>query len=218
LADLALITFDLDGTLVDSRRDIAEAANDLLTECGAPSLPEQTIGRMVGDGAATLVARAFAAVEFPPPDDALRRFLRIYGARLLVHTQPYDGVPAALGTLARRYALAVLTNKPIEATRRILEGLDLARYFDPDLVLGGDGPHPRKPQPDGLRALADRARARAPQTMLVGDSIVDWRTAHAAGAISCIARYGFGFEGFPLEQLEPGDLVIEKALDLTAML
>ena len=79
----ALIVFDLDGTLVDSRRDIAESANALLEACGADPLPEETVGRMVGNGAATLVARAFAAAGIERPPDALDRFLTIYDARLL---------------------------------------------------------------------------------------------------------------------------------------
>ena len=125
----ALIVFDLDGTLVDSRRDIAEAANTLLEECGAAPLPEERIGRMVGDGAATLVARAFAAAGMAAPADALERFVAIYGSRLLLNTRPYPGIPDVLSQLSQRAALAVLTNKPIASTRRILDGLDLARYF-----------------------------------------------------------------------------------------
>ena len=142
-----LIVFDLDGTLVDSRRDIAESANALLQSCGAAALPEEHIGRMVGDGAATLVARAFTAVGQTPPLDALQRFLAIYSGRLLQHTRVYPGMLDVLETLVLRATLAVLTNKPIESTRRILEGLGLARYFAADAVIGGDGPFARKPDP-----------------------------------------------------------------------
>jgi len=122
-----LIVFDLDGTLVDSRRDLAESANALLAEYGCPALDEHAIGRMVGDGAATLVARALAAAGCPPATEALPRFLAIYNGRLLRCTRAYPGVPELLEHLAARAALAVLTNKPLAATRQILEGLDLAR-------------------------------------------------------------------------------------------
>ena len=111
---------------------------------------------MVGDGAATLVARAFAAGGCPPPPDALARFLAIYNARLLKFTRPYERVDEVLEALEPRMPLAVLTNKPLASTRYILDGLDLARFFQPDLVAGGDGPLPRKPDPSGLNALCDR--------------------------------------------------------------
>ena len=209
----ALIVFDLDGTLVDSRRDIAEAADTLLEECGAAPLSEERIGRMVGDGAATLVARAFAAVGMAAPADALERFVAIYGSRLLRHTRPYPGIPEVLSHLSQRAALALLTNKPIAATREILEGLDLARYFGASVV-GGDGPFPRKPSPSGLQHLAAAAGATAAATMLVGDSVIDWRTARAASTAICIARYGFGFESVPVADLGPSDRLVDAPDEL----
>jgi phosphoglycolate phosphatase len=197
-----LIVFDLDGTLVDSKRDIAESANATLVAHGASPLTEEAIGRMVGNGAPVLVARAFAAAGCAAPPDALDRFLAIYHARLLTHTRPYDGIPDLLADLAPRVALAVLTNKPIEATRGILDGLGLARYFASERVIGGDGPFPRKPDPAGLNHLMERCGVTPGATVLVGDSVVDWRTAHAANTHVCLARYGFGWEGFPVEELE----------------
>jgi len=209
-----LIVFDLDGTLIDSRRDIADAANALLIECGAERLPEERIGRMVGDGAATLVARAFDARGIERPLDALQRFLAIYDRHLLDHTQPYPGIPDVLEGLGLRSKLAVLTNKPIASTRRILAGLDLARHFPQDAVIGGDGPFPRKPNPAGLRYLADAARVRVESALLIGDSVTDWRTARAALMPVCLARYGFGFEGFPIDELGPEDLTIGAPADI----
>jgi phosphoglycolate phosphatase len=204
-----LLVFDLDGTLVDSRRDLAEAANALLEACGGATFSEARIGRMVGDGAATLVARAFAASGIEAPPDALDRFLSIYNSRLLRHTRPYPGMPDVLDALGAGAALAVLTNKPLAATREILQGLDLARHFPPHAVLGGDGPFPRKPDPAGLQHLVAEAGVTPSATLLVGDSIVDWRTARAAGTSICMARYGFGFEGFPIEQLSADDFAID---------
>ena len=211
---LQLIVFDLDGTLVDSRRDIADAANALLVSCGAAPIPEEGIGRMVGDGAGTLVARAFEASGVERPPDALERYLAFYDARLLNHTRPYDGIPAVLEALGRGAALAVLTNKPIASTRRILDGLHLARYFPADAVLGGDGPFPRKPDPAALRHLTARANANADSTLMVGDSAIDWLTARAAPARVCLARYGFGFGSVSVEELGVEDRVIDAPDEL----
>jgi phosphoglycolate phosphatase len=204
------VVFDLDGTLVDSRQDLAESANALLAACGCPTQSETAIGRMVGDGAATLVARAFAAGGCPAPGDALARFLAIYEARLLLCTRPYPEIENVLAALEPRLPIAVLTNKPLAATRRILDGLNLARFFPADLVFGGDGPHPRKPDPTGLRALCDRVGVAAAATLMVGDSVIDWRTARAAGTRVCLASYGFGFDGFPVDELAPGEVTIES--------
>lgn len=171
---------------------------------------------MVGDGAATLVARAFAAAGVPQPPDALARFLAVYDSRLLRSTRPYDGIVELLIELNRRVPLAVLTNKPISATTSILEGLGLSKYF-PQRVIGGDGPLPRKPDPAGLRVLMARTGASASETLMVGDSVVDWRTAHAGGARSGIARYGFGFAGFPVEDATPDDRFIDRPADVLSL-
>jgi len=210
---IRLFVFDLDGTLVDSLRDLADAVNELLTSFGVSPLDIATIGGMVGDGAARLVGRACAAVGIAPRD-ALERFIGIYDAKLLAHTRPYEGMPEAIEMLRRDAAVAVLTNKPLAATRRILAGLNLAKYFDEDAVIGGDGPWPRKPDPAALLHLCERARVAPGDAMLVGDSLVDWRTARAAGSMICLARYGFGFAGIPAGTLDGREQFIDKAADL----
>ena len=209
-----LVVFDLDGTLVDSRRDLADAANLVLEESGAPRLAEDAIGRMVGDGAAALVARAFAAAGITPPGDALDRFLAVYDERLLVHTRAYPGIPELLSALRQRMPLAVLTNKPRGATGEILEGLDLAQYFEQDAIIGGDGPFPRKPDPSGLRHLAESSGVAAADTLLVGDSLVDLKTARAAASSICLARYGFGFETIRAAGSASAEWTIDGPLDL----
>jgi len=211
-----LFVFDLDGTLIDSRRDIADSANELLASCGGAPIAQEAIGRMVGNGAPALVARAFAAAGVAAPPDALPRYLAVYDRRLLAHTRPYPGVREVLDALAPRASLALLTNKPRQSTRRILDGLDLSRYFSDDAVVAGDGPFPRKPDPGGLRHLAAAARQDG-QTMLVGDSAIDWQTARAAGVSICLARYGFGLDGIPLDGLVAGDRVIDTPLELLTL-
>lgn len=212
-----LIVFDLDGTLVDSRRDIAEAMNEALTAWGAPALPEVALGRMVGDGAGVLVARACAAAGLPMPADGLAQFLSRYDARLTRWTRPYAGTVETLTALADRATLAVLTNKPLAATHQVLGDLGLASFFGAR-VLGGDGPQARKPDPAGLSALW-RAHGTGPDaTLMVGDSVVDFRTARAAGTRICMARYGFCYDDFPRHELAAHDLVIDRPADLLRLL
>ena len=213
-----LVAFDLDGTLVDSLRDLAESANTLLAELGAAPLEEEAIGRMVGDGAATLVRRVLAAAGRPNAADALARFLAIYDARLLKYTKPYPGVATLLAALEGRVKVAVLTNKPLDATRRILDGLELARYFPADRVVGGDGPLPRKPDPAGLQWLAAAEGAPIERTLLVGDSPMDWHTTQSAGARMCVARYGFGVAGFKAGDLGTDEWGIDTPLELLTLL
>jgi phosphoglycolate phosphatase len=189
---LRLVVFDLDGTLIDSRRDLADAANALIAERGGAPLPVDTIASMVGEGAALLVRRALktAGTGLQIERD-LPRFLELYDERLLAHTRLYDGTRAMLDGLRPRAALAVLTNKPQRPTERILDGLGIARFFAH--IVGGDSAHGRKPDPAGLNHLMNVTPARTDETMMVGDSAIDLRTARAAGVRCCLVRYGFGF-------------------------
>ena len=187
-----LLIFDLDGTLIDSQRDLAIATNRLLAELGGRQLGEDAVAAMVGEGAAVLVRRALAAAGVQTDERrALARFLEIYQSALLVHTRPYDGMVATLERLAPSAHLAVLTNKPARATNEILGGLDLLRYFAD--VIGGDTPFGRKPDPAGLNDLIARAGVRPSSAMLIGDSPIDLATARNAGTAICLARYGFGY-------------------------
>lgn len=209
-----LIVFDLDGTLIDSRRDITDAANALLESCGAPPLAEERIGAMVGDGAATLVARAFEASGIGPPADALRQYLSLYHERLLAHTRPYPGIVDALEALAGRARLAVLTNKPLRPTLEILDGLELTRFFGRAAVLGGDGPFARKPDPAGLQHLQTDAGVAPGGSVLVGDSAIDCRTARAAETPLCVAAYGFGFATIAPGMLTSRDRILDSPQQL----
>jgi phosphoglycolate phosphatase len=169
---------------------------------------------MVGDGAATLVARAFEASGVERPEDALERYLSLYTERLLAHTKPYAGMVETLEELSGRARLAVLTNKPIRATLEILDGLELARFFDRRAVLGGDGPFARKPDPTALQHLQTQAGVEAGGSVLIGDSAIDWRTARAADTPLCIARYGFGFATLTAEMVSPLDHVVDSPREL----
>jgi phosphoglycolate phosphatase len=207
-----LIAFDLDGTLVDSRRDLAESANLLIAELGGRPLTQDAIGRMVGEGAGLLVRRALAGAGLASGLEtelstglsagvgagvdeahagALARFLEIYDDRLLNHTCLYPGVVDAVHRARSCARVTVLTNKPLAPTLRILEAFGLRDLFDD--VVGGDGPHPRKPDPAGLLAMMAATGASGERTLMVGDSAFDRETARRAGARCCLVSYGFGF-------------------------
>jgi len=186
-----LVVFDLDGTLVDSRLDLAESTNEMLETYGARPLPVDAVTRMVGEGAKKLVERALAASALNPDEPtALDRFRAIYDRRLLVHTRPYEGIGEVIRTAAARAALAVLSNKPEAPTRRLLEAFNLATAFT--WVIGGDSTFPRKPDPSGLRHLVRVAGSTEATTLFVGDSMIDVETARRAGVRMCVAQYGFG--------------------------
>lgn len=186
------VVFDLDGTLVDSARDLAAAASELVEGLGGPPLDVRTVVPMVGDGAPLLVQRALAHAGLDPmTPGALERFLDIYDRRLLEHTAPYEGTTEVLARLVHVGPLAVLTNKPRPATGEILDRLGLRGFFSE--VMGGDGPHARKPDPAGLRALLARTRGAG---LMVGDSPVDAATAAAAPCPFVLAAYGFGVARF----------------------
>ena len=214
---MKLVVFDLDGTLIDSRLDIANSTNDVLVSFGADPLPIDEVAAMVGDGAQMLVRRAMRAIgrEFVP--EALDRFRDIYDRRLLEHTRAYDGIAALLESIAPVASLAVLSNKPEMPSRRLLEALGLATHLRE--VVGGDTPgFARKPDPGGLLYLIAGAAAAPRTTMMVGDSMIDVETARRAGARLCVARYGFGHlrGGLTLRPDEPSVASVDELRDVIA--
>ena len=213
-----LAVFDLDGTLIDSRRDLADSANDMLGAYGARPLGEEQIASMVGSGAPTLVKRVMTAAGVDAPiDEALPRFLAAYDGRLTNHTRPYDGIPGLLEELQTRpTAMALLTNKPLQQSIRILEAFGLSKYFQ--WVVGGDGPWPRKPAPDGMRYLMQEAAASPGETLLIGDSTIDLQTSRNAGVRICLARYGFGFADLADNELRGDESIVDTPAEIAGLL
>ena len=207
------LVFDLDGTLVDSRADLAAAVNYVLRSLGLPELLPPTVYGYVGDGARALIERALGPAHGDQVPAGLAAFMDYYGAHLLDATRPYPGMVEALGVLgARGVTLSVLTNKPVAMSRAILEGLGLAdRFLD---VVGGDSLPVRKPDPAGLerlRALTVTARERM---LLVGDSGIDLRTARAGGVAFCGVAWGLAPEA--LEAARP-ERIIAHPRELVAL-
>ncbi|HEY3092582.1 MAG TPA: HAD-IA family hydrolase [Vicinamibacterales bacterium] len=184
-----LIAFDLDGTLIDSSRDLADSVNELLGTLGAPALPLDEVTRMIGEGAKVLIRRALAASGIPEDPAAIARFLDIYDRRLLDHTVPYAGIPEIVRAAREHARVAVLTNKPLAPSEKVLAGLGMRDLFDE--VIGSDGTYPRKPDPTALLALMERAGATPDRTLMIGDSKIDYDTAKGAAARCCLVGYGF---------------------------
>ena len=210
-AVLPLLVFDLDGTLVDSSADLANAMNAALRRVDprAPALPVDLVRTFIGSGARNLVARSLAHVAAAAtPEAALPVFLEEYAARLTEHTRFYPGVEATLDRLAA-HPMAVLTNKPGDMSRRILDALGAgSRFFR---VYGGGDLPSRKPDPEGLVRLMAEAGAEPATTMMIGDSSIDVLTGRGAAAVTIGVTYGFDPQSLTAE---PPDALLHAFADL----
>jgi phosphoglycolate phosphatase len=186
------IIFDLDGTLVDSAEDLRAALNKLMSDLGLRPIEANEIKGMIGDGVLKLVERALVAAKGDPEqrDFLLPRFLAIYQANPADLTRSYPGVLETLDALRRKdFRLAVVTNKPVLATKKILEAMSLAEFFP--VVVGGDSVEKRKPDPAPLLEAARQLKIDASQILMVGDNIHDVEAAHAAGMRCVAVSYGY---------------------------
>ena len=207
-----LLIFDLDGTLIDSRLDLAQAVNATRMQMGMPPLDNDLVVSYVGNGAPVLIRRALgedaSAAEI---QQALGFFMESYSAHALDHTAPYPGVREGLDLLhGAGKRLAVLTNKPTDISRAILEGLGVGeRFFR---VYGGDTFEFKKPNPIGVEALMNDAHVDRERTLMVGDSSVDIQTARNAGVRSCGVTWGLK----PESLADPApDRLVGRMADLT---
>lgn len=208
---MTALVFDLDGTLIDSRRDITTAVDRTRAGYGLPPIGLERVVTMVGEGARLLIERALP--ELPPErvDEALVTYLNHYRDVCLDETRPYPGIEEMLARLAPAYPLALLSNKGEELSRIVLRGLGLDRFFRE--ILGGDSLPTRKPDPAGLRLLADRLGVPVERVMLVGDTRIDAETARNAGCAFALVEWGFPRP----PSLEP-DLRVSRAEELVEAL
>jgi phosphoglycolate phosphatase len=207
------LIFDLDGTLIDSKLDLILSVNAMLHELGRQQLSEDTISGYIGRGAPQLVAQALGAGA---SEEECRRglefFLRYYEEHKMDNTRLYPGVAEALYRLSP-FPMAVLTNKPVRVSVRILEELGLGKKFR--AVYGGNSFDTKKPDPQGVNTILREFGIDAVHTALIGDSEIDVQTARNAGAIAVAVNYGFGVHD---RTAYPADLYLDRLTDLVPLL
>jgi phosphoglycolate phosphatase len=198
----SLIMCDLDGTLIDSREDLALAVNLMRAHYGFPALSTDTVAGHVGDGARTLVKRSLSGEENAPPlEEALALMRKNYGDHLMDKTILYPGVKEGLENLiASGRRLAVITNKPLPLTLPILDSLRIRDYFA--IVKGGDMGIPLKPDPGFLLMAIEETGADSAESWIIGDHFTDLEAGRRAGVSRCFAAYGFGQKKDEVSDLE----------------
>jgi phosphoglycolate phosphatase len=218
LKKIKLILFDLDGTLIDSEHDLSASVNAMLRHFCRKELPLEVIATYIGDGAPMLIRRALgdpAHAEFL--QEALNYFLLYYREHKLDTTRPYAGIAEALQQAAnfdgRNRLMAVLTNKPVRASRDILTGLGLSQFFFQ--TYGGNSFETKKPDPLGAQTLMREAGAEPEETVMVGDSEVDVLTARNGNLWSVGVTYGFA--PHTLERTQP-DVLVDTPAELAQAL
>lgn len=215
--EVRLLIFDLDGTLIDSKLDLALSVNAARHRLGLNPLDHERIFGYVGQGASMLIRRSLGeGASEEAAATALEHFLAYYKAHMLDHTVPYPGVREALEELARRgfgqnpgRPMAVLTNKPERFSKMILQGLRLDGYFI--RVYGGNSFERKKPDPVGVDVLLGDFGVRPREAMVVGDSEIDVQTARNAGTWACGVTYGLG--SHRLAEYPP-DLLLDSLAEL----
>jgi len=206
-----LLIFDLDGTLIDSKLDLAHAVNATRAHMGMEPLEFERVYSYVGNGAPVLIRRALGeqATE-EEVEEGLEFFLEYYREHVLDFTRLYPGVKEALERLsAVGKRMAVLTNKPVRMSKFIVQGLGVAEHFFQ--VYGGNSFDFKKPNPIGVETLMRESAVPRERTMMVGDSAVDVNTANNAGVMSCGVTYGFQ----PETLIDPKpDLLVDRIEEL----
>ena len=208
------VVFDLDGTLIDSRADLAHAVNHMLRTFGRPQLSVETVTGYIGEGARMLVKRALGPEHEHRLEAGLQIFMAYYDAHLVDRTRLHPGIADMLHQLKQQAVLlSVLSNKPVDMSRAILDGLGVLSLFD--AIFGGDSFATRKPDPAGLEQVRKRAGTSRERLLVVGDSLIDLRTAQAAGVDFCGVGWGFGGAGL---KAAGAQRIINKPAELLTLL
>jgi len=208
-----LLIFDLDGTLIDSKRDLADSVNAMRVHLGEPLLADETVYSYVGNGAPVLVRRALPGRDEEEIERGLRFFLEYYRDHMLDATTLYPGVREGLDQLlAADVKMAVLTNKPVRFSEHLIKGLGLEGHFF--RIYGGNSFEEKKPHPRGIELLMEESGIGREQTIMIGDSAVDVMTARNAEVRACGVSWGFQPETFAAA---PPDFVIDSMSELVGM-
>lgn len=186
---MKLIIFDLDGTLIDSKEDLALNVNRVLVEMGLEEKSHLLIQSYIGHGEENLVGSSIGKENAHRLEEAMQLFKKHYSANLLETTAPYEGMYRVLSHLRKTKQLALATNKPLYYTKTILEGLEMSEYFD--LVLGGACVAQKKPHPEMIERILAELNTKKEDAILIGDSLADVGSAKAAGIKICAMTYGF---------------------------
>lgn len=215
---LKLLVFDLDGTLVDSQVDLANAINHMLRHYHRPELPVDVVAGYIGDGASMLVRRSLG----DPRDEnfvsqAYETFVTYYREHVLDNTCAYPGVVDSIRAIREtangRLQMAVLSNKPVRPSERILQGLGMDSFFT--RIYGGNSFETKKPDPLGAITLLRETRTEPAQAVMIGDSQNDVLTARNAGMWSVGVTYGFSPDTL---KAHPPDVLIDSPHELAAAL
>jgi phosphoglycolate phosphatase len=213
--NLRLLIFDLDGTLIDSRLDLIHSVNAMLRHLGRPELPGDVVASYVGDGAPMLVRRALG----DPEDEALfnqglQYFLEYYREHKLDFTHVYDGIHEALLAIRQTQnghprQMAILSNKPVNPSRVIVEALGLGEFFGS--VYGGNSFATKKPDPEGILTILKETGAKPEESVMVGDSSIDVVAGRNANLWTCGVTYGFAPHSL---KDAPPDVVVDTPQEL----
>ena len=189
---IELIVYDFDGTLFDTRFDIARSVNLSLIELGLPEHLPETIFGFIGGGVASLLERAVDGTGFKDLNRAVETFSKVYAENLVIDTIPFPNCIETVGQLNSKKQ-AIHSNKPEQFVRKILKCFDFIQPFQ--TIVGGDTLESRKPDPEGLLHILHQAEVSAKNALMVGDSAIDIETARRAGVRSCGVTYGIGGKG-----------------------
>ncbi|MEC8291432.1 MAG: HAD-IA family hydrolase [Pseudomonadota bacterium] len=211
---MAVLLFDLDGTLADTNPDLHAAMNYILGQHGLAPLPQDKVRHLIGGGAAMILQRGFAEHGVTLSDTdmaaATEEFVLWYDQNIDHGTRIFDNlIPILDRALARKIKMGVVTNKREGLAAKLLFRLNLQGYFD--VLIGGDTLATRKPEPEMLHKAMTKLGGTPQDTVLLGDSEADTGAAHAAG-VKCVC-FSFGYRRVPLEELG-ADAIIDDYAEL----
>ncbi len=209
MTSFQLLVFDFDGTLVDTKKDIADAVNRTLKELGLRTLDREVLYTFIGKGVNHLMTRSLEGTGCNDLPRAIDAFMKHYEAHLMDHTHLFPNCRETLEHFSHK-ANTILSNKPTRFITQILDALDCRTPFS--TILGGDSMPAKKPDPGGLHHILEQHRVRPEATLMIGDSLVDVETGKRAGVKTCGVTYGHAGRA-TLETAQP-DWIIDDLLEL----